>query len=199
LASIAHRGGERVNTIRGFLTAGVLPASVLEQLQARLQAAPLALPPGYRYEIGGEAAQRDTAVDHLLASVGVLLVLMATTLVLTCQSFRIAGIMASIAGLSVGLALASLWVFGYPFGFTAIVGTTGYRHCRWRQRGHAPRGVLCTSRVSLAHVSLCHTNRAADRGESPGVCVKIVGWDLVHASRKRAWIPSTGWCCQSLT
>lgn len=125
LASIPHRGGERVNTIRGFLTAEVLPARVLEQFQARLQAAPLALPPDYRYEIGGEAAQRDTAVDHLLASVGVLLVLMATTLVLTCQSFRIAGIMASIAGLSVGLALVSLWIFGSPFGFTALVGTMG--------------------------------------------------------------------------
>jgi multidrug efflux pump subunit AcrB len=125
MASIPHRGGERVNTIRGFLTAGVLPASILKQLQTRLQAMQFTLPPGYRYDIGGEAAQRNTAVEHLFAPVGVLLVLMAAMLVLTCHSFRIAGILAGIGVLSVGLALAALWVSGYACGFTALVGIVG--------------------------------------------------------------------------
>jgi multidrug efflux pump subunit AcrB len=83
------------------------------------------LPPGYRYDIGGEAAQRNTAVEHLFAPVGVLLVLMAAMLVLTCHSFRIAGILAGIGVLSVGLALAALWVSGYACGFTALVGIVG--------------------------------------------------------------------------
>ena len=36
-----------------------------------------------------------------------------------------AGIIGGVAVLSVGLALAALWLFGYPFGFMAIVGSMG--------------------------------------------------------------------------
>jgi multidrug efflux pump subunit AcrB len=125
LSSITHRDGERFNTVQGFITAGVLPAKVLGQLKERLQATNFELPPGYRYEFGGESGERDTAVGNLLASVGVLMVLMAATLVLSFNSFRMAFIIAAVAGLSAGLALGSLWVFGYPFGFMAIVGTMG--------------------------------------------------------------------------
>jgi multidrug efflux pump subunit AcrB len=125
LASITRRDGERVNTVQGFITAGVLPSAVLSQLQERLHAKGFELPPGYRFEIGGESGERDTAVGNLFASVGVLLILMAATLVLSFNSFRMAAIIAVVAGLSAGLALASLWVFGYPFGFMAIVGSMG--------------------------------------------------------------------------
>lgn len=125
LASITRRNGERVNTIGGFITAGVLPATVLSRFQARLEANGFALPPGYRYQFGGEAGERDEAVGNLLASVGVLLVLMVATLVLSFNSFRLAALIGVVAGLSAGLAMLSLWLFGYPFGFTAIVGTMG--------------------------------------------------------------------------
>ncbi|WP_143308100.1 efflux RND transporter permease subunit, partial [Candidatus Entotheonella palauensis] len=125
LASITRRNGERSNTIAGFITAGVLPATVLSTFQARLEASGFALPPGYRYEFGGESGERDEAVGNLLASVGVLLVLMLATLVLSFNSFRLAALIAVVAGLSAGLAMLSLWLFHYPFGFTAIVGTMG--------------------------------------------------------------------------
>ncbi len=125
LASITRRDGERSNTISGFITAGVVPATVLTKLQARLEAAGFALPPGYRYEFGGESGERDEAVGNLMASVGVLLVLMLATLVLSFNSFRLAGLIAVVAGLSGGLAMLSLWLFDYPFGFTAVVGTMG--------------------------------------------------------------------------
>jgi len=45
--------------------------------------------------------------------------------VLSFQSFRMAGIIAGVALLSVGLALGALWTFGHPFGFMAIVGAMG--------------------------------------------------------------------------
>lgn len=125
LRNISHRNGERVNTIQGFITPGVLPARVLSQFKARLQASRFELPPGYRYTIGGEADERNTAVSNLLASASVLMVLMAATLVLSFNSFSIAGIIAVVAMLSTGVALGSLWLFGYPFGFMAIVGTMG--------------------------------------------------------------------------
>jgi predicted RND superfamily exporter protein len=57
--------------------------------------------------------------------VGVLLVLMVATLVLSFGSFRLAGLIVAVACLAVGLGLGGLWLFGYPFGFMAIVGTMG--------------------------------------------------------------------------
>ena len=125
VASIAHRDGVRVNTVQGFIQAGVLPSKVLGALLTRLDESGYALPPGYRMTIGGEAAERDTAVANLMASVGVIAVIMMATLVLTFGSFRLAGLLAVAAGLSVGLGLAALWIFGYPFGFMAIIGTMG--------------------------------------------------------------------------
>ena len=50
---------------------------------------------------------------------------MAATLVLTFNSFALAGSIAAIAFLSVGLGLGALWLSGYPFGFTAILGIIG--------------------------------------------------------------------------
>jgi multidrug efflux pump subunit AcrB len=85
----------------------------------------LNLPAGYEMEFGGEFAERNEAVGRLSASLGVLAVVMAATLVLSFGSFRLAAIIAVVAGTSAGLGFGSLWLFGYPFGFMAIVGTMG--------------------------------------------------------------------------
>jgi multidrug efflux pump subunit AcrB len=123
LAAIARRNGERVNTVKGFITAGTLPAEVLAQFQAKLKSNNFQLPVGYRYEFGGEADTRSSAVGNLFSSIGILLILMMATLVLTFNSFKLAAVIAVIAVLSVGLGFSSLWLFSYPFGFTAILGT----------------------------------------------------------------------------
>ena len=125
LAAIARRNGERVNTVKGYITAGVLPSQVLSDFQQRLQNNDFQLPVGYRFEFGGEADTRSTAVGNLLSSLGILLILMATVLVLTFGSFRLAATIALIAIFSIGLGFGSLWLFSYPFGFTAILGTIG--------------------------------------------------------------------------
>jgi len=57
--------------------------------------------------------------------VAVLLVLMVATLVLSFGSFRVAGLIGLVALLAAGLGLGSLWLFGYSFGFMAIIGTMG--------------------------------------------------------------------------
>jgi multidrug efflux pump subunit AcrB len=117
--------GRRMNEVHGFITAGVLPSKVLAGLKGRLAESGFQLPPGYSMEYGGEAAKRDDAVGNLLVNVGVLAVLMVATLVLALGSFRMAGIIGTVAFLSAGLSLGALWLFGYPFGFMAIVGTMG--------------------------------------------------------------------------
>ena len=66
-----------------------------------------------------------TLVSFVLGIVGVLMVLMVATLVLSFSSFRAASLIGGVGFFSVGLGLAALWIFGFPFGFMAIVGTMG--------------------------------------------------------------------------
>jgi multidrug efflux pump len=124
-AVIARRNGRRVNVVRGYITAGVLPGKVLADYRKQLETGALNLPTGYEMEFGGEFAERNKAVGSLSASLGILGVVMAATLVLSFGSFRLAGIIALVAAMSGGLGFGSLWLFGYPFGFMAIVGTMG--------------------------------------------------------------------------
>jgi len=125
LATISRRNGQRVNTVQGFIVAGTLPAKVLADFKQQLEESDFQLPLGYWYEFGGEAEERDNAVGNLISLVGVLAVLMISSLVLSLGSFRLASIIAIVGVCSVGLALFSLWLFGYPFGFMAIIGTIG--------------------------------------------------------------------------
>jgi multidrug efflux pump subunit AcrB len=125
LAVIPRRNGQRVNIVQAFIVAGQLPASILSEFQQRLQTSHFQLPAGYSFEFGGESEEQGTAVTNLMSTVGVLGVLIAATLVLTFNSFMLAGSIALIAVLSAGLGLGALWLSGYPFGFTAILGTIG--------------------------------------------------------------------------
>jgi len=124
-AAIRRRNGRRMNTIQGYVTAGVLTADVLDAYRARLQPMVDELPPGYSVEFGGETSRRNDAIGNLMNSAGVLIVLMVATLVLSFSSFRMAGIIAVVGALSVGLGLLALKLFDYPFGFMAILGTMG--------------------------------------------------------------------------
>lgn len=125
ISGIPRFNNRRMNEVQAFIPAGVLPATVLRDFQQRLAASDFRLPPGYQMGLGGEAAKRDDAIGNLLANVGVLMVLMAATLVLSFQSFRLASIIAIVGVLSMGLGTGSLWLYSYPFGFMAIVGTMG--------------------------------------------------------------------------
>jgi len=117
LASIARRNEQRVNTIQAFIATGALPSAVLTTLQEQLEESNFALPPGYRYEFGGEYEEQNTAVGNLLLFIPILMLGMVT--------FRQAGIIGVVAVGSVGMALLSLKVFGAVLGFMAIVGTMG--------------------------------------------------------------------------
>ncbi|NEZ63621.1 efflux RND transporter permease subunit [Leptolyngbyaceae cyanobacterium CCMR0082] len=125
ISAITHFNGERVNTIQGFVRAGVLPATVLSQFQQALQTDDIVLPLGYRLSFGGEAEERTKAIDNLVSTIGVLVVLTVATLVLSLGSFQLAGLIGGVAFFSFGLGLFSVAVFGYPFGFNPIIGTVG--------------------------------------------------------------------------
>ena len=125
LATISHLNGQRLNNIQAFITAGSLPDTVLTRFKQQLAASDFALPPGYRIAYGGEADARGTAVGGLLSTVGILTILITATLVLSFNSFALAGLIAIVAVLGIGLAAMALWLFNSLFGFTAILGTLG--------------------------------------------------------------------------
>ncbi|MEO1800486.1 MAG: efflux RND transporter permease subunit [Cyanobacteria bacterium J06629_2] len=125
LSKISRRSEQRVNTVQGFITAGVLPSEVLADFQSRLEATDFQLPPGYRYEWGGELEESSEAQGNLALYVPILLVVMVTALVLSLGSFRQTGIVVAVAVGCIGMALFSLKISGSPLGFMAIVGTMG--------------------------------------------------------------------------
>ncbi|MCW8886213.1 MAG: efflux RND transporter permease subunit [Motiliproteus sp.] len=123
--AIPRRNGERVNTVQGYLRAGVLPSDVLSAYQQQLQQQGFQLPAGYRMEVGGEANERNNAVGNLLASVGIILVLLITVVVLSFNSFRMSLLVFLAAFQSIGLGLLSVFLGGFPLGFTVIIGLLG--------------------------------------------------------------------------
>lgn len=126
-AVITRYNGIRSNEVQTYITAGTLPSKVLGRFTEAVGKTDFEerLPAGYRMEIGGEASERDAAISRLMANVSVLAVGMVAALVLALASFRLAALIGAVATLSIGLGLGALWLFGYPFGFMAIVGTMG--------------------------------------------------------------------------
>ncbi|OEE89760.1 efflux RND transporter permease subunit [Vibrio crassostreae] len=121
--AITRRNGQRVNTIEGYIEAGVLPQTVLNEFQKRL--ADYEMPSGYTIGFGGESAERDNSVNSLISNVAVVVVLMVLVVVMSFNSFRMSSIIFMVAGLAGGLGLLSVWIFGYPFGFTVIIAMLG--------------------------------------------------------------------------
>jgi len=124
-ATISRRNEQRVNTVQAFIKAGVLPSTVLETFQQKLDAQNFELPPGYSYEWGGEQEESNQAVGNLLLYVPLLVIGMSIALVLSLNSFRQAAIIAMIAIASVGMALFALWMTNSILGFMAIIGSMG--------------------------------------------------------------------------
>ncbi|ABE54563.1 acriflavin resistance protein [Shewanella denitrificans OS217] len=120
---IPRRNGQRVNTIEAYITSGVLPAQVLSDVKDQIDK--IAIPAGYHIEVGGESAKRNEAVGSLLSNVVVVITLLLATVVLSFNSFRLTAIILLSALQSAGLGLLAVYVFGYPFGFTVIIGLLG--------------------------------------------------------------------------
>lgn len=122
---IFRRNGERINTIQGYTQRSVLPEEALKKVQAEIAKSGFTLPPGYRYEIGGDADARNEVLANLLAAAGIIIALSIATIVLTFNSFRLSLVAGVVAILSMGLSLLALAVFQYPFGIMAVIGVIG--------------------------------------------------------------------------
>lgn len=125
VAAIPRLDGKRMNEVKAYLEAGTLPAIVIADVKAKMAAENFRLPPGYTIQYGGESEKRNEAVSHLLADIPLLVILMITALFVLFRSFRMVFIVAVVGGLSIGIGLFILWMFNYPFGFMAILGSMG--------------------------------------------------------------------------
>ncbi|GAB5381181.1 MAG: efflux RND transporter permease subunit [Aliiglaciecola sp.] len=125
IAGITRMNGERVNIVEGFLLPGATAVDVSNMLSAKLNDPDFNLPKGYRIKMAGDADEQQEALGLLATYAPVLLVLMITTLILTFRSVKLAVLIASVAALSVGLGMFSLWLSGLPIGFNPLLGCAG--------------------------------------------------------------------------
>ncbi|NRB40876.1 MAG: efflux RND transporter permease subunit [Pseudomonadales bacterium] len=124
-SNIPRRNGERINTIEAYLRDGILPANVVKIIDAKLADGSFTLPVGYRLEKGGESEKRNDAVGDLMIYIGLIITLLVVVVVLSFNSFRLSGIIFAVAIQAAGLGLFSVYLFGYAFGFTVIIGLLG--------------------------------------------------------------------------
>jgi multidrug efflux pump subunit AcrB len=125
VSAIDRRQGERVSTVQGFLMPFALPAPALAEFRSRIEQAGFALPAGYRMQIGGEAEQSAESMGNLLSMFVFFALAMAVVVILSLNSFRQAALIGCVGLLSFGLALFGVRLFGYPFGYMALIGSLG--------------------------------------------------------------------------
>ncbi|MEM8728944.1 MAG: efflux RND transporter permease subunit [Pseudomonadota bacterium] len=122
---ISRHDNERVNTLELFPQAGVLPQSILDIAFERLEAGGFELPPGYRYEIGGDTDIRAITIENMMRPIPVLITIGFAIFVLTFNSFQLALVSAFACVLFAGLSLLSVAALGFPLGIAAVVGIIG--------------------------------------------------------------------------
>lgn len=164
VGAIVRIDGMRANEVKAYIESNVLPSTVIEDFNRRLDASSFELPAGYSLQFGGESEQRSHAVNELIANGFVLFSLILLTLVASFRSFRCAFILAAVGGLSIGLGPPALSIFGYPFGFMAIVGTMGL--------------VGIAINDSIVVLAAIREDEAAAAGDIPRLVIVVV-----HATR----------------
>ncbi|MBM4202563.1 MAG: efflux RND transporter permease subunit [Gammaproteobacteria bacterium] len=117
--------GERVSTVQGFVWPFTLPAGVLGAALERIKSEGFTVPEGYRLEIAGEAEESAGASGNLAGMFLTFALAMLVVVTLSMNSFRYTAIIGLVAVLSFGLALFGVRLFGYPFGYMALVGGLG--------------------------------------------------------------------------
>lgn len=125
VGSIVRVNRVRCADVHGFLPAGVLPSVVQKEFKERLAKSDFELPTGYRVQYLGAAGEQQQALGNLTVYATVMGAALVATLVLSLNSFRMAGLVGMVSLLSVGYSLMSLGLLNLPFGFMAIIGIVG--------------------------------------------------------------------------
>ncbi len=109
-------------TVQADVAPGVLPETVISQLQPAIDKLSAGLAPGYRIELGGIAEESAKSRDSVFAVVPYMLLLVLTILMVQLRSFQRLGIVLSVVPMGLIGVVAALLISGQPLGFVAILG-----------------------------------------------------------------------------
>jgi len=117
---IARRGGVRTLTVFVNPATDVLPSQVLAPIRRGLEK--IDLPPGYRFEIGGEHEGQQETFGKMAGALVASVVLIYLVLLFQFRHTREALLVMLAIPLTLFGAMAGLVITGHPLGFTASVG-----------------------------------------------------------------------------
>ena len=117
---IEHRELERMTAVFAETAEGVTYSQILDRVMPRIRA--LDLPQGVRLELGGAAAEANSANSALFRTLPVGLLLLLVFLLWQFNSFRLVGIVLLTVPLAAVGVIPGLILAGQPFSFTAMLG-----------------------------------------------------------------------------
>ena len=109
-------------TVRADVNPGVLPDTVVAQLDQRIAALNASLERPYRVDLGGIAEESAYSQASVIAVVPMMLLLMLTLLMFQLGSFRRLFLVLALLPLGIIGVVLALLVFNRPLGFVAILG-----------------------------------------------------------------------------
>ena len=109
-------------TIRGSIVDATQPATIVQQLESKVQEFVRTLPAGYRVAVGGPVEESAKSQGPIAAVVPLMLFIMATILMVQLQSFSRLFLVVAVAPLGLIGVVAAMLPSGAPMGFVAILG-----------------------------------------------------------------------------
>lgn len=109
-------------TVAADVTPGTLPETVVSALRPEIEKLRLSLPPSYNIEVGGTVEESAKSQASVMAVVPVMLLIMFTVLMAELRSFRLLGLVLSIAPLGLIGVVGALLISRKPLGFVALLG-----------------------------------------------------------------------------
>ena len=122
---VSRDAGKRQNQVSAWIWPDLLPSQTEKYLADKLKNFEAELPPGYIFEVGGEAEARGQSQSNIFSSAILFFVLIVVALVAALNSFRQAGLILSVAIWCTGLAFLGLTLGQANFGFIGLVGAIG--------------------------------------------------------------------------
>jgi multidrug efflux pump subunit AcrB len=109
-------------TVRADVASGVLPDTVVDQLEPAIAELNAGLPQGYEVVVGGIAEESAKSQASVFAVVPLMLLIMLTVLMFHLQSFQRLFMVLAILPLGLIGVVGALLAFNRPLGFVAILG-----------------------------------------------------------------------------
>jgi multidrug efflux pump len=109
-------------TVQADVAPGILPDTVVADLEPAIAELNATLPAGYRIEVGGTVEESADSQASVFAVVPLMILIMLTLLIFQLKSFSLLLIVLSLVPLGLIGVVAALLVSGKPLGFVAILG-----------------------------------------------------------------------------